>query len=581
MNLPRLITTSNDYSSDALNTVKKIIHPINVSLTLNITPLSYASIKVPKDEKLPQRGLIELFTPYGSAGIFRVRSPQDAYGDEITSAELEHSIAEVGDYLVKEKIDKMMNAETAMKQIFKHYKGKLWKLGTVSALGTGKVAVSVNYGRVLDSMLAILEQKRDCMMAFDFSTSPWTVKIVKKETTVSASGRLSRNVSSAVVSYDDTELCTRVWYETFAKNSKGEMVGTWKSKDASTKSKYGIIEHEISTSSDLTSDEINTIVDTYIDEHKNPRVSVSIEGIELSHITGESMDKLAIGKMYSLVIPEYNVVLEDNIVGLSWGDLYGKPSNVTVNVGDQEDTVVTFLHNLDSKGSGGGGGGGAQKKEEEKWKEYYTEITQTDYRISMNATRVNRANEILEKAGLEINSQGVLIYSEKPKDGLASKFKVLADSITSTVSDAKRELQSEIKQTADAISLVVSGTGSNAKIKPASIVAAINNGSSSIKISADHIELDGHAVAESLDSETISVYGLDCSTGTISSFDCDNKFEYSGSSFKFKGNSVSWKQKQIQTLTMSAFHDFTYNGGTLRGRIITDVSTETIYYLGR
>lgn len=485
MNLPRVLDSSGN--------IIKIIHPIRVSLNLNIVPLSYASIRLSKNENLPARGLVELFSPYGSVGVFRVRNPHDAYGDEMTTAELEHSIAEVGDYIVKEKIDEMISANSAMTRIFKHYKGKLWQLGSVSALGSDKVAVSINYNRVLDSMLAILEQKPDCMMAFNFATNPWTVSIVKKGTEVTAEGRLTRNVTSATVSYDDTELCTRVWYESYTKKN-GEVTSSWKSKDADTIGKYGVIERDISTSSDMTTDEINTVVNTFLSEHKKPRVSVSIEGVELSQITGESMDKISLGKMYRLVIPEYNVVVEDIVVGLSWDDLYNKPMDIFVNVGDQEDTVVTFLHNLDAKGSGGGGGGGGKKKEEEeKWKEYKTNYYKDDYRIDLNAQKVDRANNILKQAGLEINASGVLVYS----------------------TDNERNLASMIKTQADRISLVVSGSGPNAKVKRASIVAAINNGKSSVVISADNINLSGYTTLEKFNGLRGTVNNL---VGGLSTF---------------------------------------------------------------
>lgn len=525
MNLPRLM---NDDGS-----ISKILHPLSVSITLNIVPLSYASIKMQMGEQLPMRGIVELFSPYGSVGMFRVRTPNNVYGDDVSSAELEHSIAEVGDYLVKEQIDEMINPQTAMTKIFKHYKGQLWKLGSVKALGTANIALSVNYNRVLDAMLMILEQKPDCMMQFDFSKRPWVVSIVKKGTVVEAEGRLSRNVTSAKISYDDTELCTRAYYEAYSKDKKGNVVGTWKYKDADTLKKYGVIEREISTSSDMTDAEISTVVNTYLSEHKNPKVSVSIDGLELSSITKESLDKFVLGKLFRLAIPEYNVVLEDNITYVSWDDVYSLPRSVTIRIGNEMDTVVTFLHNLDSTGSGGGGGGGGRKKEEEKWKEYETHITQTDYLIDLNATRVNRANEILEKAGLSINSKGVLIYAtdKKNKNLLSSKLNVLSDKITTSVKNAKEGLESRITQTAgsletkitnsenrsksrikqqsDRIDIVVEGTGKDAKVKTASIVAGINDQEGSfVKISASKINLSGYVTMSDLESTNASISNL-------------------------------------------------------------------------
>lgn len=469
MNLPRLLT--NDGKG-----IQKIINPMHVSLELNIVPLSYASIRLSKDEFLPARGLVELFSPYGSVGVFRVRNPQDAYGDEMTTAELEHSIAEVGDYLVKEKIDEMMSADSAMKKVFSYYKGKLWKLGSVSALGTEQIALSVNYTRVLDSMLAILEQKKDCMMDFDFSTTPWTVKIVKKGTSVQAEGRLARNVNSARVSYDDTETCTRVFWETVDKKGNSK----WHSRDANTISQYGIIEKEISVPSNLTDAEIDVVVNTYLNEHKNPRVGAVIDADELSSITGESMDKFAIGKKYRLAIPKYNVVLEDIIVSMAWDDLYGRPKSISVSIGDSEDTVVTFIHNLDSKGGGGGGGGGgSKKKEEDTWRRFIADSYKTEATIGLYALEQDREKTILKKAGLDVNPDGVLIYSKKvDKDGSVPIY-------------------SYINTLQDSIELKVNKNG---------VISAINMSPESITIQAKKINLEGYVTASNFSTVLANLY---------------------------------------------------------------------------
>lgn len=498
MNLPRLLT------SDGKG-IQRIINPMHVSLSLNIVPLSYASIRLSKDEYLPARGLVELFTPYGSAGVYRVRSPQDAYGDEITTAELEHSIAEVGDYLVKEKLEEMIPADSAMRRVFSYYKGNLWKLGTVSALGSGAIALSLNYERVLDAMISILGQKKNCMMAFDFSTTPWTVNIVSKGTEVEAEGRLSRNVTSAKVSYDDTEMCTRVYYEVVDSDGNSH----WESRNADNISSVGVIEREISLSSGLTTAEINTIVNTYLNEHKKPRVGVSILGNDLSVITGESLDKFSIGKKFRLVIPEYNVVLEDIIVGLSWDDLYRMPTSVFVNIGDLEDTIVTYIHNLDVSGSsGGGGGGGGKKKTDDQWREYIADFYKTDKTVGLYAKKVDHANEVLEKAGIDVNSQGVLIYAET-KDGLGAHFNVLSKAINAEVEERRGEtegLRSTLDVAVGKISLVVDDK--SGEIKSASIVASIDKyrKQSQVKISADIIDLDGIVkLLKSRDIDTASI----------------------------------------------------------------------------
>lgn len=464
MRLPRIIDTGME------------LHPISMAVNLEITPLSTVSMRLPKDENLPSRGFVEVFTPLGSAGIFRVRSPEDAYGDDITMAELEHAITEVGDYLVKDEYSEMMSASTAMQTVFSHYRnsgGSRWQLGDVSALGSGNIALEVNYERVLDAMLGILEQKPDCMMQFNFNTTPWTVSVVLRDTTVSAEGRLSRNVRSARVITDDTELCTRIYYKIPSTDSEGEPISVWTYANADTLSTYGLVERELLGGSGYTESEANEAAQEYLRQHKHPRITIQIDGEELSTITGETLDTFQIGKLYRLALPDYDIPsIEKCITGISWGDVFNSPESVSIRLGDEEDTVVNFLHDVDTRGgtdggSGGGsrgGGGGGRKSVDDKFKEYRTGIDQDDYHIHLWSTRTQQNGDILQAAGLDINSQtGVIIYHDDVENGLGARLNVNAEAISSEVeraSSAEGALQSSIIQTASMIRAEVSANNS-------------------------------------------------------------------------------------------------------------------------
>ena len=481
--LPRLL--------NADLTLNRDIRPISVSVDLSITPLSYASMELPTGEELPARSYVEMFTPLGSAGVFRVRSPQTAYGQTSTTAELEHAIVEVGDYVVTTDYDDMMAASTAMQTIFGFYRGSKWQLGDVSALGSGQIALESKHNRVLETMLAIMEQRPDCMLTFDFSTTPWTVAVAQRGTTVEAEGRLSRNVTNAKVIYDDTELCTRVYYSIPSTDSSGQPSTTWTSLDADTISTYGIVERDVSTGSKYTASEALAVATEYLNKHKQPRISVQINAVELSRITGLAWDTFSIGKMFRLALPDYNTTIEQDITAISFPDVYGNPMDIRVSLAEEEDTAIKFLHDVDAKG-GSGGGGGAKKKQEDTFKEYQTNFERDDYHIELNAQHLASAESILEQAGLSLNSQGVLIYADDNPNMVASKLNVQADRI----------------------SLVVEGTGSNAHINPASIVAAINaqTGQSTVRISADKVALSGTVIVDLIEGEDIAVGSLSADT---------------------------------------------------------------------
>ena len=427
--LPRLL------NSDDLTKTDRFIRPISVDINQKIVPLSYASMTLPQDESVPGRSYVELFTSTGSAGIYRVTSPQDAFGEDVISCELEHAITEVGDWVYEGELSEMIPAKDAIGRIFNsHYAGNKWQLGSTTALGSTSVAVEISYRNVLEGILGVLDQVPTCMMTFDFSTTPWTFGFAKKGTTVQAEGRLSRNVTSAKITYDDSSLCTRAFYQYTQYNSDGSSETKWahKDADASSKTKYGIVERPVSTGSGYTKDEAEYVVNRYLAKHKKPLTSISIEAIELSIITGESLDRFEIGRKFRLALPDYGIdPVEDVITEIAWKGLYSGFEQVTVNLGDQEDGVVNFLHDVDSSG-GSSSGGRAGSARSQQNNDFWTAINRTDYAIKLEA------------------------YERVKQDDFNySYINITACYIRQEVGQTANDLASRIDHNADTISLLV------------------------------------------------------------------------------------------------------------------------------
>lgn len=484
--LPRLLNA--DLS------LNREIRPISVSVDLSITPLSYASMELPTGEELPARSYVEMFTPFGSAGVFRVRSPQTAYGQTSTTAELEHAIVEVGDYVVTTDYDDMMAASTAMQTIFGFYRGSKWQLGDVSALGSGQIALESKHNRVLETMLAIMEQRPNCMMTFDFSTTPWTVAVAQRGTTVEAEGRLSRNVTNAKVIYDDTELCTRVYYSIPSTDASGQPSTTWTSLDADTISTYGIVERDVSTGSKYTASEALAVATEYLNKHKRPRISVQINAVELSRITGLAWDTFSIGKMFRLALPDYDVTISKDITAISFPDVYGNPMDIRVSLAEEEDTAIKFLHDVDAKG-GSGGGGGAKKKTEDTFKEYRTNFERDGYHIELNAQHWDETDGLLQQAGMYLDSQGVLIYADDDVNMIGAKFNVTNNAISSEVtraSAAEGNLSSRITQTETNITL---------KVSKGDVATQLAVECGNVTVSGGNLKVDGYIETNELITE--------------------------------------------------------------------------------
>lgn len=430
----------------------KRISPIDASVSLKATPLSTASMSV-RTEDAPEVGTwVEMYTVRGSAGIYRVSSVSKVFGDEISNVEMEHGITEVGDSIYNAEISKEMTLKAAIAEIWKKYKGNKWKIGTNA--GTEKVTVDLAYDNVLTAILELLQQVPDYILTFNFATTPWTVNVVKKGTTVTAEGRLSRNVEEASVSYDDSETCTRVYVDYDAATDKdgkvSEHPGTL-SVDSSRLKTYGIKEFHI-LGGGYTKAQAQKAAKVYLASHENPRFSATISGREFYHITKEPLDSVEIGQLYRLAVPEHKVTVEQHVTGITWPSVYRDPDRVEIELGAAEDPVVSFVRAQETVSRKSG------KSAVKGNKEYWTVFERTDEYIELAANHADKNGKILEQAGLYIDKNGVLQYADDYKNSLFSKFKVNADAISGEVENRKNEgrvLKGQLDVAASKVDLLV------------------------------------------------------------------------------------------------------------------------------
>lgn len=373
---PRLI--------DAEGKEVRRIHPLKVSINEQIIPLSTADMTLSPGDSVPYRAFVEMFTANGSAGFFRAKTPSIGYGTIQNTIQLEHAICEVGDYIVKGEIEQQdMSLEDALLTVFSHYDGDKWQLGTVSV--EADVVISGNYSNVLQMMNSLIALVPTAMMTFDFTTTPWTVNVVEREQTVSAEGRLSRNISSVTIQRNDNELCTRVWVKGLSEDPAESYM------DSDTISIYGIVEKALD-SSDYTYDQAVLMATSFLEKNQNPSYSVSINAIDLSSITGETLDRFRIGKLYRLIVPGEAQPIEETIVGLQWQDVYNSPNVVTITLSEEEEqSAATILQSQSAELNGSGG-------IKEKVNKDYSDISAA------------LANRYSKQSGTDIEPSGVDIH---------------------------------------------------------------------------------------------------------------------------------------------------------------------------
>lgn len=189
-------------------------------------------------------------------------------------------------------------------------------------------------------------------------------------------------------------------------------------------------------------------------------------------ITGTATDLKRLGyadvplRLYDMAIVEVEplgLLFYKQIVKLTVNLL--DPSKNLPTVGDYIPNIIFINRETESfatgggRGSGRGGGGRGMTRLDEKNSEYETRFYDTGRELGAYARKTDENGNILEQAGMSINSEGVLIYAEGKDNMIGAMFHVQKDMIEAEVHDRTQqgvELSSRITQTANQISLEVS-----------------------------------------------------------------------------------------------------------------------------
>lgn len=193
-----------------------------------------------------------------------------------------------------------------------------------------------------------------------------------------------------------------------------------------------------------------------------------------------------------------------------------QPENSRVTIGKYIPNIVYITKDIAS--GGGGGGSGGQSDEEYKISEFETEITANSYEINLRAYQrdMTRVEEILRQAGIALDAQGVIVYAD----------------------DNVNMWQSKLNVQADRIGLVVQGSGSNAYIKAAEIVAAVNSAGSSVSINADKITLNGQTLVQEISGIEADFTNL--TAGNTTATELKATMLDAVSSLNFAGTLIRW-----------------------------------------
>ena len=576
------------------------LEPSGLTLSLNLAPPSTADMTIPFDvsDPVPMRSWIRLYDIHGDAGVYRVSASDTEYENNEQRLTLEHSITSLRDKVVPSLSDAGANSEVkkTASEMLAWLLGKQdvvrWSAGSCAA--SENVILDQNGSTLFEMLVEMMDQLPEYDLSFSQSSYPWTVSIVSKAVDITAEGRLSRNLESVRVTYDDSELCTRVWYNIKDNDNPQHM-------DASTISTYGIVDGSLYLNTDTKKDEATRIATRYLEIRKEPAISVEIDAVDLSVATGEQIDAFTLGKKFRLTIPSYGLIVNQWITGLRYSDVYGAPEHVTLTLGNriadiaQRAAKTAKAAKSAGKSSSGGGAGGARNnaaaiKQDHitlavhdeyitalddgisVWREDHAEMTIGQAMIKLFASQRDLYGDLSPTQIKEtLRQAGVTIDANK---SIVELFASMATTYDGRIDTA----ESNITVNADNIELKVNKNG---------VISAINISPESVVISSAKVDLGNYATVGQLEALKASVQYLLGETVTFTgSVWVRGGFSHSGSHLTLLNTACSWKEQTVVTsvsLGTTSSHEFHKMGGTyVTGKLVTSWSSNntTIYYIG-
>ena len=328
------------------------LRPVEMSITLNLREDSTATITLPDDaQDVPVRTFVELYTPRGSAGIFRVTdTSRNVFNQRVLT--LKSGLATLEDSVYRVQEDYEGTVQAFLAAVLGYQTVTRWQLGTVADGSTVYKRSGINYNSLADLIRGLSDDDVDHYFEADYTTSPWTLNYRAVPTTVGCEMRLSRSVRTVQIVRNDAELCTRLYLSVSSDLVETEL-RTY--NDADAQAVYGIVEKTADVNSADVADP-DAWAARYMREHKAPAVQITIDGYELARLTGDSWDEYSLGKLCRVNLS--GELLEERVVSVTYPDPLGEPDLVQVQLATKAATASGAIANLVRKSGGGGGGGG-------------------------------------------------------------------------------------------------------------------------------------------------------------------------------------------------------------------------------
>lgn len=469
---PRLLDAS-------FNEVRRL-NPSSLSVTQNLTPLSTATMTISEgDAAIPMRSWVEVYGAEGSLGLYRVQSVSKSYGDKQT-VQMEQALCTLDDGMIilgtASDGTRITEVSGTMQEVLATLLGyqpvQMWQLGTVAVQDGKTYTATADRSSVLESVLDVVKKAYGYYLDCDFSTTPWTLNLLKLPENVTCECRMTRNTESVTIAYDDTDLCTRVYAVQLANGYlDGDTVSTW-----------GIVGKALNADDDADATLVQEAAERYLEEYKNPTLTITVSAMRLAELTGEPLDSFTLGARCRIALPDFGTVLDENIITVSYQDLLKQPERVQLTLSKpSRDTSTLQAKTSQAAKSAGRSGRKASSKAASVDNKFELE---REY-IRLLATKTDENTNTINSVQLVLNGA----------DGTGGL-------IAQVSNDHKAINEASVKL--DAVEATL-----DLKVEKDGVISAINMTTEDITIQAKKINLSGYVTATQLDAVSAKITSLE------------------------------------------------------------------------
>jgi phage minor structural protein len=211
-----------------------------------------------------------------------------------------------------------------------------------------------NENGLLGPMLAIPQPfDEDYQWTYDTQTYPWTLNLVRPSTQLTCEIRYAKNMREIEREVDPSNIVNRIYPLGFGEGVNQLGIedangGVPYLEDAASIAQYGLKAYVWADRRFEDAESLKQNAASLLSKWKQPKVVYKVSAVDLSVLTGESVDKFTEGALVRIIDPDFGVI-EQRIHMVSKPDITGAPGDIQLEIGSLTDDIATVNADIERK----------------------------------------------------------------------------------------------------------------------------------------------------------------------------------------------------------------------------------------